>query len=55
MTLIANIFEKVGTTKDMLDKCLKSLISEDRPTSNKVLKHYWNLYVSTLIIFINHY
>ena len=42
MTLIAFVFRKLPTTKSKLDKCLKSLVSEDPSTSNMadVPKHY---------------
>ena len=36
MTLIADVFPKLRTGKRRLNKCLKSVVSEDLPTSNTV-------------------
>ena len=48
-------FWTYGLQKMWLDKCLKSLISEDALTSDMVkgLKHGWNLTDSTFTIFID--
>ena len=55
MTLIAFVFPKWRTPKILLDKCLKSPVSEDPSTCNMadVPKHCWNLHHSILIIFIH--
>ena len=44
-----------GLRKRWLDKCLKTIVSEDRSTSNMVNgpKHCWNLNGSTFTIFID--
>ena len=56
MTLIDFLFLKLGTPQMWLNKCLKSLISEDMSTSNMVNepKHYSNLYEGTFTIFTDH-
>ena len=45
-----------GLLKTWLDKCLKSPVSEDPSTGNKVNgpKQYFNLYDSTFARFIDH-
>ena len=52
MTLIADVFLKLQTGKRRLNKCLKSLVSEDPSESNTVrrTKHCWNLNHTTFII-----
>ena len=57
MTLIAFVFPKLRTPKRLLDKCLKSTVSEDPSRSNTVSvpKHCWNQNHSTFIIFIHDY
>ena len=42
MTIIADIFPKLQTAKDVVRKCLKSAVSEDTLTSNMVngSKHF---------------
>ena len=57
MTLISFLFPILRTPKTSLDKCQKSLVSEDASTSNivNVLKHCWNLHHSTFIKFIDHF
>ena len=54
MNLKAFVFPKLWTPKTSLDKCLKSLVSEDSSISNIVnfLKHCWNLHHNPLIKFI---
>ena len=54
MTLIAFVFPKLRTRKTWWDKCLKSHLSEDPPTSNMVnfQKHCCNLHHTTFIIFV---
>ena len=55
MSLIAFVFPKLRTTKTWLDKCLKSLVSEDPSKRNmvNVPKHCSNMHHSTFIIFID--
>ena len=50
MTLIDFVFPKLQTPKTWSDKCLKSPVSEDPSTFNKVNEHR-----STFIILIDHY
>ena len=49
-------FWTCGFLKTWLDKCLKSPVWEDPPTSNKINgpKHCWNLNRSTFTIFMYH-
>ena len=49
-------FRNCGLRKTWLDKCLKSLVSEDQLTGNVVnrSKHCFNLDESNLTIFIDH-
>ena len=49
------VFRKLQTPKTWLDKCLKSPVLEDSPTSNIVHgpKRYWKVHHSTFIIFID--
>ena len=56
MTLIAFVFRKLPSPKMLLDKCLKSPISDDRSRSNmeNVPKDNWNLHHSAFIRFIDH-
>ena len=56
MTLTNSVVPKLGTLKMWLDKCLKSLVSEDSFRSNmvNVRKHCCNLPHSIFIIFIDH-
>ena len=56
MTLIALVFPKLRTPKTLLDKCLKSPVSEDPSTNNmvNVPKQCWNLHRITCITFIDH-
>ena len=56
MTLLAFVFPKLQTPKTSLDKCQKSLVSEDRSTSKieNVLKHCWNLHHCTFFKSIDH-
>ena len=56
MTLTAFVFPKLRTLKTWLNKCLKSLVSENPSTSNvgKVPKQCWNLYHRLFIIFFSH-
>ena len=55
MTRIAFVFRKLRTPKTKLDKCLKSLVSEDRSTRKiaDVPKHCWNLHHSIFMWFID--
>ena len=56
MTLIAYLFLKLQAEKDVLDKCIKSPVSQD-PSTRNILhdpKHCWNVHDSTFIIFIDH-
>ena len=55
MTLIAHVFPKLWTGKEVLDKCLKSAVSENPATANMLngVKYCWNLYDSTFTIFFN--
>ena len=54
MSLLAFLFWKLRTPKTLLEKYLKSSISEDPSTSNivKLPTHCWNLHRWTAIIFI---
>ena len=56
MTLIDVVFPKLRTPKTWLEKCLKSLFSEDMFTSYMVndSKHCSNLHDSTFIILTDH-
>ena len=56
MTLTAFGFVKLQNKKTWLDKCLTSLVSEDRLTNNmvNVPKRCGNRHHSTFIIFIDH-
>ena len=53
--LIDFVFPKLRTPKTSLDKCLKSLVSEDISTDNMVngIKHCSNLHDRTFIIFFD--
>ena len=53
MTLIVFVFRKLRTPKTWLDKCLKSLVSEDASTTNMahVPKHFSNLHQRIFILF----
>ena len=55
MTLIGDIFLNLRTPKPLLNKCLKSPISEDPSTSDMVKrqKECWNQNDSTFTIFID--
>ena len=55
MTLIADVFPKLGTAKDVVRQMSENFFSEDPPTGNIVNgpKHLWNLNDMT-VIFINH-
>ena len=55
--LIDFVISKLRTPKTYSDKCLKSPVLEDPPTSNmlNVPWHCRNLHYSTFIIFIDHY
>ena len=57
MTLTAFVFPKLRTLKTWVDQCLKSPISEDASTRNRVNvpKHCWNLHHSIFIMFIGHW
>ena len=56
MTLIADVFLNLQTAKIVLDKCLKSPVSEDPSTSNMVNapKHCSNLIEDTFTRLIDH-
>ena len=56
MTLIADVFPKLPITKTLLDKCLKSPISEDPSKSSMVNgpKHCSDLNHRTFSIFIHY-
>ena len=56
MTLIADVFPKLPIAKMLLDKCLKSPISEDPSKSSMIYgpKHCSDLSHSTFSIFIHH-
>ena len=56
ITLIAYVFPKYGLRKTWLDKCVKSLASENPLTGNVVNgpKHCFDLNDSTFTIFIDH-
>ena len=55
MTLIAYVFLNLGTPKTWLDKCLKTLLSEDPSRSNmgNGAKHCWNMKDSNFTRFID--
>ena len=52
MTLIAYVFPKLPTTKDVLDKCLNAPVWKDPSTGDMVsrLKHWFTLNESAFII-----
>ena len=52
MSVIAYVFPKLQTAKDVVRKCLESLVSEDSWTSNmgNGPKYCWNLQDTTFII-----
>ena len=56
MTLIDFVFPKLRTAKKLSDKCLKSPVWEDPPTSNMVNmpNKFWNLRDIIFMIFIDH-
>ena len=56
MTLIAFVFPKLRTLNTWLDKCIKSLVSEDPSTNNmvNVPKRCWNQHHITFIISTDH-
>ena len=55
MTFIADVFSQLQSRKTVLDKCLKSPLSEDPSKSNmiKACKHCYNLNYSAFAIFID--
>ena len=55
MTRIADLFPKLRTSKNKLDQCLISPVSEDASKSKmvNVPKDCWNLNYSTFTIFID--
>ena len=56
MTLIADVFLKLRTPKNVVNKYLKSPVSEDPFAGNMVKepKHCCNLNESTFTIFVDH-
>ena len=56
MTLIADVFPKLGPPKKVIDKCLKNPHSEDPYKRNMVNhpKHCYNLDDGNFILFVDH-
>ena len=56
MTLIADVFPKLGTPKDKLDLCLITPVSENSLKSNMVIgpKDWRNMNDSTFTMCIHH-